>query len=95
MKKWEKFTKEEIEQFIKESKSYAELARKIGYDNVSKNGSAYRVVHQMIDELNLDVSHFTGQGWNKDNFDYSRFVYGKKIKTADALNAITSLRGYK
>lgn len=49
----------------------------------------------MIDELNLDVSHFTGQGWNKDNFDYSRFVYGKKIKTADALNAITSLRGYK
>lgn len=95
MKKWEKFTKEEIEQFVKESKSYAELARKIGYDNVSKNGSAYRVVHQMIDELNLDVSHFTGQGWNKDNFDYSRFVYGKKIKTADALNAITSLRGYK
>ena len=95
MKKWEKFSKEEIEQFVKDSRSYAELARKIGYDDTSKNGSAYRTVHQMIDELKLDISHFTGQGWNKDNFDYSRFKYGKKIKTANALNAITSLRGHK
>ena len=94
MKKWEKFSKEEIEQFVADSRSYAELARKIGYDDTSKNGSAYRTVHQMIDELNLDTSHFTGQGWNKDNFDYSRFCYGKKIKTADALKAITLLRGH-
>lgn len=95
MKKWEQFSKEEIKQFVKDSKSYVELARKIGYDSTAKNGSAYRTVHQMIDELNLDTSHFTGQGWNKDNFDYSRFKYGKKIKTANALNAITSLRGHK
>ena len=95
MKKWEKFSKEEIERFVIDSKSYAELARKIGYDDASKNGSAYRTVHQMIDELSLDTSHFTGQGWNKDNFDYSRFRYGKKIKTANALTAITSLRGHK
>ena len=95
MKKWEKFSREEIKQFVKNSKSYAELARQIGYDDASKNGNAYRVVHQMIDELNLDTSHFTGQGWNKDNFDYSRFRYGKKIKTANALNAITLLRGHK
>lgn len=95
MKKWERFSIEEIEQFVKESFSYAELARKIGYNDASKNGSAYRTVHQMIDELDLDTSHFTGQGWNKNNFDYSRFKYGKKIKTADALNAIALLRGYK
>lgn len=95
MKKWEKFSKEEIEQFVKDSTSYAQLARKIGYDVKSSNGSAYRAVHQMIDELNLDTSHFTGQGWNKDNFDYSRFCYGKSIKTACALPAIAVLRGYK
>lgn len=95
MKKWEQFSKEEIEEFTKESYSYAELARKIGYDNVSKNGNAYRVVHQMIDELNLDTSHFTGQGWNKNNFDYSRFRYGKKINSSDALNAIALLRGHR
>lgn len=95
MKKWEKFSKEEIQQFVKDSRSYAELARKIGYDDVSKNGSAYRAVHQMIDVLNLDTSHFKCQGWNKDNFDYSRFRYGKKIKSSEALNAITLLRGHK
>ena len=95
MKKWEKFSEEEVRQFVKDSTSYAGLARKIGYDDASKNGSAYRAVHQMITALNLDTSHFKGQGWNKDNFDYSRFKYGKKIKTANALNAIVSLRGYK
>ena len=95
MKKWEKFSKEEIEQFVKDSKSYAELARKIGYKNAGKNGSAYRAVHQMIDVLNLDVSHFIGQGWNKDNFDYSRFVYGKKIKSVNMVDAIVALRGRK
>lgn len=95
MKKWERFSREEIEQFVKDSTSYAQLARYIGYDSASKNGSAYRAVHQMIDELNLDTSHFTGQGWNKNNFDYSRFSYGKSIKTACALPAIAALRGYK
>lgn len=95
MKKWEQFSKEEIEQFVKDSKSYAELARKIGYDSTAKNGSVYRTVHQMIDELNLNTSHFTGQGWNKDNFDYSRFRYGRAIKNGTALAAIVNLRGHR
>ena len=62
MKKWEQFTRQEIEQFVKNSCSYAQLAKKIGYENSSSSGSAYRAVHQMINELNLDTSHFTGQG---------------------------------
>ena len=95
MKKWERFTRQEIEQFVKESSSYAQLARKIGYDDTSKNGSAYRVVHEMIDSFSLDTSHFKGQGWNKDNFDYSRFTYGKKIKSSQAIDAIIALRGHK
>ena len=49
----------------------------------------------MIDDLDLDISHFTGQGWNKDNFDYSRFRYGNKIKSRNALQAIIALRGHK
>lgn len=95
MKKWEKFSKEEIEQFVKESTSYAQLAKKIGYDSASNNGSAYRTVHEMIDELSLDTSHFTGQGWNKGQFDYSRFRYGNPIKSSNALDAIIALRGRK
>ena len=94
MNQWKNFSKEEIEQFVNESASYAELARKIGYDDICcRNGSAYRDVHTMIDELNLDISHFTGQGWNKNNFDYSRFRYGINISSKSALNAIAALRG--
>lgn len=95
MKKWERFTRQEIEQFVKESFSYAQLAKKIGYDDTSKNGNAYRVVRKMIEDLDLDISHFKGQGWNKDNFDYSRFTYGKKIKSAQAVDAIVAIRGHK
>lgn len=94
MKKWEKFTREEIEKFVEESFSYVQLADKIGYDN-PRSGNSYRTVHQMINELNLDISHFTGQSWNKDNFDYSRFQYGKKIKSAQAVKAIVALRGHQ
>ena len=54
-----------------------------------------RFTRQEIEQLDLDVSHFKGQGWNKDNFDYSRFKYGNKIKSKDALNAIVALRGHK
>lgn len=93
MKKWEKFTKEEIEQFAKESYSYAELARKCGYDDHS--GSYSSVIKDMVNQLNLDISHFTFQGWNKDNFDYSRFVYGKKIRSVNMFDAIIALRGRK
>ena len=93
MKKWERFTRQEIEQFVKESFSYAEVARKCGYGE--KSGSGINQIRQMIDDLDLDISHFTGQGWNKDNFDYSRFRYGNKIKSRNALQAIIALRGHK
>ena len=95
MKRWERFTRQEIEQFVLESNSYAQLAEKIGYGDSCRTGSAYRTVHEMIETLNLDVSHFKGQGWNKDKFDYSRFVYGKKIKSSHALNAVIALRGHR
>lgn len=35
---WERFTRQEIEQFVKESNSYAQLAEKCGYQK--KSGSA-------------------------------------------------------
>ena len=85
MKKWENF--------IKESRSYRDLALKLGYSNES--GSAIATIKSMIQELNLDVSHFTGQGWNKNNFDYSRFQYGKKIRGATMIQALTALRGWR
>lgn len=67
------------------------MARKIGYGG----GSGNTFVKQMIEYYNFDTSHFTGQGWNKNNFDYSRFQYGKAIKASDALDALVALRGHK
>lgn len=69
------------------------MALKLGYSNES--GSAIATIKSMIQELNLDVSHFTGQGWNKNNFDYSRFQYGKKIRGATMIQALTALRGWR
>lgn len=93
MKKWERFTRQEIEQFVKDSYSWAALAGKLGY---SKNGgSSIIAIKAMVEELDLNVSHFTNQGWNKNNFDYNRFRYGVVIKSADAIKAIVYLRGHQ
>lgn len=93
MKKWEKFSREEIERFVKESKSNREVARKIGYDQDS--GTAMKSLREMYDMLEIDTSHFTGQGWNKDNYNYARFTNGKRVKSSYASRAIIALRGHK
>lgn len=93
MKNWEKFTRHEIEEIVKGSRSFRDLSTKLGYNPDS--GSAINTIHSMIDELKLDISHFTGQGWNKNNFDYTRFKNGNAIKTSSATKAISYLRGYR
>ena len=65
MKKWENFSKEELEQFVKDSTSYAQVCKKIGY----KGGSGQKAVKDMIELYQFDISHFKGQGWNKNNFN--------------------------
>lgn len=93
MKKWEKFTDEQLEQLVKESRSIRELTEKIGYK--PDGGSGPRIIKEMLKLKNFDTSHFLGQGWNKNNFDYSRFQYGKNIKPANAIDALINLRGRK
>ncbi len=89
MKKWENFSKEELEQFVKDSTSYAQVCEKIGY----KGGSGQKAVKDMIELYQFNISHFKGQGWNKDNFNYERFRYGNNIKSASIIDAIVYLRG--
>lgn len=57
-----KYTKELMEDAVKNSFSYAEVCRKIGLKPV---GSNYKTVKSKIELYNLDTSHFTGQRWNK------------------------------
>lgn len=93
MAKWEKFTKEEINLMIAESFSIRELATKLGY--AMDSGGSAKTIKAMISKLELDISHFTGRGWNKDNYDYSRFTNGNYVQPNNALSALIALRGRK
>ena len=93
MKKWELFSKDDLQKIVKESISFREVANKCGYSVTG--GGSITSIKEMISYYNFDISHFLGQGWNKDNFDYSRFKNGQSIKVAAALKALTNLRGHK
>lgn len=56
-----KFTKEEYENAAKVSLSYAGMCRYLG---ISPRGGNYATIKKKVKEYNIDISHFTGQGWN-------------------------------
>lgn len=91
--KWRKFTEEEFAELVRQSISFQELAEKVGY--VKTSGSAIQALHKAIEERNLDTSHFLGQGWYKNHFDYSRFQYGKPMKSYTMRKALIYKRGQK
>lgn len=92
--KWKQLTEEEFAQLVKESKSFYELAERIGY--VKNGGGTQATLKQVVKERKLDTSHFTGQGWNKDNYDYSTFTNNSfRANGKSTLNAIIKLRGRK
>ena len=64
MKKYENFTKEELEKICQESESYREVATKVGY--MPDSGSSIKSIHEMIEKYNFDVSHFKGQAHSKN-----------------------------
>lgn len=84
--KWKEFSRDEIEQFVKDSYSYASLAQKLGYNN---GGGNIATVKSMIRELELDVSHFTGQGWllgkkydSSQYVPFEKYIQGKHVVTS-------------
>jgi len=54
-------TKEDLEKAVGDSRSYAEVLRKLGFNN----HEGRRKVRRLINESNLDISHFKGQSWAK------------------------------
>lgn len=56
-----KRTKQEFEEAAKLSKSIAGMCR---YFGLSPCGGNYHLMHKVIKDYNIDISHFTGQGWN-------------------------------
>ena len=56
-----KFTKEDYEQAVKVSLSMAGVCRYLG---ISPRGGNYATIKKRVQEYNIDISHFTGKGWN-------------------------------
>lgn len=56
-----KYTKELLEEAVKDSYSIAETLRKIGLTPV---GGSYQTLKKKLIEFNVDFSHFTGKQWN-------------------------------
>jgi len=56
-----KYNKETLEPIVKESLSVAEVCRKLEMRPVGGN---YKTLKKYFKLLEIDTSHFTGQGWN-------------------------------
>ena len=56
------YTKELLEEKVKDCYSFAELCRKLG---LKPEGSNPKTIRTKMDEFKIDYSHFTGKAWNK------------------------------
>lgn len=62
MPKQSKYTKEKLEPIVAQSQSIMEVLRRLG---LKETGGNHSHIKNVIKKLNLDTSHFLGQGWNK------------------------------
>lgn len=88
---WEKYTEQELKDFVANSRSYMELAKQLGY---SLGGSYVNSMRKMIAHYNFDVSHFIDPTQsNANNFDYSRFTTNSLYAAKQLRPALLHLRG--
>ena len=65
MPKYLNYTESDLKKAVKESKSIAGVLKKL---DLIVAGGNYGTIKRKIAKYNIDTSHFTGQGWNKENF---------------------------
>lgn len=80
MRTYKNYTNEDVIQEAKNSKSIAELLRRL---NLKAAGGNYANIKRLLQTLNVDTSHWTGQGWNarqqlKNWSEYTRITHLKK-----------------
>ena len=92
--KWRQLEEKEFERLVAESRSFQDLAKKIGYEKTG--GGTQTSLKQAVQERGLDISHFLGQAWNRDNYDYSSFEKNSIKKNGKTtLKPLMALRGNK
>lgn len=65
-------TKIELEEIAKNSESYADFGRKIGFK--FSNGTVQRKIRKTIEDNDLNVEHFDRTAYTKRNIKYERLV---------------------
>ena len=60
--KLRKYSEQQLREAIKNSSSLAQTLKKVG---VAPYGGNYQVLKKAIDHFRLDISHFSGQTWNR------------------------------
>ena len=73
--------KEEYVEAARTATSIAGMCRNLG---LKPCGGNYRIMHNAIKKHNIDISHFTGQGWNR-NLEFRPFeenLYMKYLSRA-------------
>ena len=73
------YTDEDIIEYSKEVKSIAGLLKKLG---LRVAGGNYYTMKKKLHQLDIDCSHWTGQGWNKDQQlkDWSKYVKSGRLR---------------
>jgi len=89
MRKYRNYTNDDVIKYAKEVYSMAGLMRKL--DLIPRGGN-YDSMRRLIQKLNIDTSHWTGQGWNKNKQlkDWSSYT-----KAANLKKHLVFLRGNK
>jgi len=63
MRKYREYTDKDVINFSKKVFSIAQLLKKI---NLTQSGGNYAHIKKTLQRLQIDTSHWKGQGWNKD-----------------------------
>jgi hypothetical protein len=71
-----KIKKEELVKIINESLSIAEVCRRL---NIRVAGGNYKTINDKIKKWQINISHFTGQGWNVGE-RFKNFHKGYKLE---------------
>ena len=83
-----KRTKADYENAARASQSIAGMCR---YFGLKPCGGNYKIMHKAIKEYDLDIGHFTGQGWNTD----LHFKPAEAKPIEDILVADSNYQSYK
>lgn len=85
-----KYSFEELQDICTQCFSYRQFALKLG---ISENSTD--TIKKLVEKYRLDISHFTGQAWNKNKVDTSIFYYGSCSNRDTFFRALVLLRGHK